>query len=79
MVSSSNVEQAKAAFTDVQGLAMVTGGGCLGGFIGSPEAQSTWVGESITNWANAVSELATVASKCPQTACAGFSKSLQWE
>jgi hypothetical protein len=51
----------------------------LGGFIGDVDSLEKWIQPKIKAWVNAIRKLARVAVKYPQTAYAGFSKSLQME
>jgi hypothetical protein len=51
----------------------------LGGFIGNTEARTQWLTPRIAAWATAVELLAKAATKFPQSAYAGLTKSLQAE
>ena len=51
----------------------------LGGFIGSEKEKSVWLTGKVNEWCSAVSVLAKVAKKYPQTAYAGFTMVLQNE
>ena len=78
VTSSKNVEAAKEVFADLK-FQVKTGNRYLGGFIGEPAARDEWIQEKTTDWAQAVKELASVASSYPQSAYAGMQKSLQNE
>ena len=51
----------------------------LGGFVGTDEARDAWLAPMIDTWVHGVQKLAKVATRFPQTAFAGLSKSLQSE
>jgi hypothetical protein len=51
----------------------------LGGFVGSGAAEAAWLDPQVDQWVDGVEALAMVARRYPQTAYAGFAKSIQAE
>jgi hypothetical protein len=78
VVSQNNLAAAKAAFKDFD-FTIATGHRYLGGYIGEKESLDLWIQEKVSNWTEAVKELASVADIFPQSAYAGLQKSLQQE
>jgi hypothetical protein len=56
-----------------------TGHRYLGGFVGSGHDEANWIDLQINQWVDGVKALSMVARRFPQTAYAGFAKSLQAE
>ena len=75
---SQDEEEARRAF-DARGLTIGYSRGqrYLGGFVGNDATKTAWLEESCEKWAAAVSTLAKVAVKWPQTAYAGLNFVLQ--
>ena len=70
---------AKAAFEaeNITDINFSRGRRYLGGFIGSEETKSAWLGEKVEEWRHTVEIMAIMAVKFPQTVCAGFAFCLQ--
>jgi hypothetical protein len=56
-----------------------TGHRYLGGFVGSGHEEAKWIDVKVNQWVDGVKALSMVARRFPQTAYAGFAKSLQAE
>jgi hypothetical protein len=56
-----------------------TGHRYLGGFVGSATDETNWIDPQINHWISGIEALSKVARRYPQTAYAGFTKSLQAE
>jgi hypothetical protein len=56
-----------------------TGHRYLGGFVGSATDETNWIDPQINQWISGIEALSKVARRYPQTAYAGFTKSLQAE
>ena len=54
------------------GIKIVTGGHCLGGFVGDRVAEDSWLVEKVQGWTELVKTLLGVARKHPQSAYAGL-------
>jgi hypothetical protein len=77
VVPQHSLEAAQALFANMN-FKITTGSRYLGSFIGEDSALWDWIrGGKTEEWAEAVTELAPVAPKYPQTAHTGLQKSLQ--
>jgi hypothetical protein len=56
-----------------------TGHRYLGGFVGAGTDEANWIDPQISKWIEGVQDLSMVATRYPQSAYAGFTKSLQAE
>jgi hypothetical protein len=77
-VASENKAAAESAFAD-KGFTIVTGHRYLGGFIGDNADLDNWLSKKASAWELTVKDLASVATRYPQTAYTGLQKSLQNE
>ena len=73
-----NVEAALTHFEEFN-FTTRTGNHCLGGFPGNQDDHDTWLNEKTQFWSQAITDLASAANPCPQSAHAGLHKSLQHE
>ena len=78
IVAPEHIASASESFADSQ-FQIKPGARYLGGFIGSQEAYTSWIGDKISFWTDAIGALAQAAHKYPQTTYAAMQKSLQQE
>ena len=78
IVPEKILAKATEDFQDL-GFHVLTGTRFLGGFVGSPAAQYTWLESKVLAWTEAVNILSDIARYHPQTAYAGLQRSLQAE